>query len=155
MCLFTSQRIRRSFTQLAVSVVTWHFKIFSEFTRMISIVTWYIVASSAEFRWRRNNAIFIVYLLLSHGKAPRLKVTEVYRNLYWNVTKFRALVARPRAKLSYTSVLYGDQWLSWSKRAGFLGEHHARACSYEPGLVGSSPEKDELFLCSYDCFYPT
>ena len=30
-----------------------------------------------------------------------------------------------------------------------------RACSYEPGLLGSSPEWDELYLCSCDCFYPT
>ena len=29
------------------------------------------------------------------------------------------------------------------------------SCSYEPGLVGSSPEWDELFLCSYDCFCPS
>ncbi len=35
-----------------------------------------------------------------------------------------------------------------------IAQLHIKACSYEPGLVGSSPEWDELFLCSYDCFYP-
>ena len=29
------------------------------------------------------------------------------------------------------------------------------ACSYEPGLPGSSLEWDELLLCSYDYFYST
>ena len=65
------------------------------------------------------------------------------------------IVTIPPLKPTY--LLHGsDHALGWES---YITSSYIdiRARSYEPSLVGSSesPEWDELFLCSYDCFYPT